>query len=114
MDDKNANETRIEQEIAKTMSRLDDLPILTAAPDFYDRLEQRLARLESAEHRLTARLFGNFRLGYALLLIMVLANLATAYFAGHPSNATDNRDQNLESLAAEYMPNMPSSLISGQ
>jgi hypothetical protein len=96
------------------MSCLDDLPILTADANFYARLDQRLRRLEPAEHRLAAWLFGNLRLGYAFLLVLVLANLATAYFALHGTAAVDYRDQYIESLATQYVPNTTSSLVAGQ
>lgn len=114
MDEKDVNEQRIKQEVAKTMNSLDDLPTLTADAGFTSRLEQRLTRLDAEKPRVAARLFGDLRLGYALLVFIVLANLATAYFAMRGSNTAESRDQSLETLAAEYMPNTPSPLVVDQ
>lgn len=114
MDGKDADEKRIEQEIAKTMSSLDDLPILTPDAGFYRRVERRLALLDGGSPPLTARLFGDLRLGYALLVVIVLTNLATAYFAMRGTTTAESRDQSLETLAAQYMPNLPGAQAANQ
>jgi|GEM_PF-6571259 len=114
MDGKDVDERRIEQEVARTMSSLDDLPTLSADAGFFSRLERRLAGIGAEKPRLAARLFGDLRLGYALLVVIVLANLATAYFAVQGMTTAESRDQSLETLAAQFMPNLPGAQAANQ
>jgi hypothetical protein len=114
MDEKDVKAKRIEQEVAKTMSSLDDLPMLAADARFTSRLEHRLAQLDAEKPRWAARLFGDLRLGYALLVFIVLANLATAYIAIHIPTTAESRDQCLETLAAQYMPSITGPQTTGQ
>ncbi len=103
MTDQDDNKKRVEDEVLRTLSSLENLPEIEPDPYFYAKVRQRLDEsAEPAENWLGRLIFG-YRLGPALLAAMILVNVGTAYVAlGGKDYESDDRDQYIEEFVDQY------------
>jgi hypothetical protein len=106
-------EKRIADEVMRTLESLDGQPPLEASPYFTAHVAQELSLARMRQDSLLVRLFPTWRLRAAALAALLLANLATAFFALQTSSSAYSRDQYLESMVQRYQVDFPAPLASG-
>lgn len=98
-------EKLIAEEVNKTIRSLDMEPNLRTDWGFHARLLERLSKEDKSKRAFIKRLFENPRLAQAFLLVIILANLATALIVLHDSQSKKYyREQYIESWAEQYLP----------
>jgi hypothetical protein len=110
MNGKLDNDELIKEEVSKTIDCLNNMPILTADSGFYNRFADRIASGEGKRLGLIARILIGYHLAHILLLVIIVANLATAFLIFRDAEALSGRDQYIEYLADQCLPDVTSPL----
>jgi hypothetical protein len=113
IDNDHDREKRIADEVRRTLESFDGQSPMEASPHFTAHVVQKISLARTREDSLLARLFPTWRLRAAALAALLLANLATAFFALQTSSSAYSRDQYLESMVQRYQVDFPAPLASG-
>ena len=116
MNEKLVNDEIIKEEVSKTIGIFDNMPVLSADTGFYRRFEQRIASGEGKKLGFVAKLAIGYRLAHILLLVIILANLATAFLLFRKTESVADRSYYIELLSRQCLPDetSPFSLTAGK
>ena len=93
----------VKKEVEKTMSSMNNIPEISAGPDFFNRVIEKMRIEDQGLDRsfwIFNRLSGSMRV--ALVTVLATANLISAVFFLTKGRNPDTRQQNLSSLMEEY------------
>jgi hypothetical protein len=103
---------RIDDEVLRTMKSLDSIPSLTASPHFSSRVIETFIHSDQTDQGRIVQLVFARKLAPILLIVILLANIATAWIAMKDAHNSISRDNGIESMVDQYSIDVPNPLNS--